>query len=191
MSSSKPFTYLIGWTRLNKFYYGVRYGINAHPETLWKTYFTSSNFVEKFRGEHGEPDLISIRRTFDDIMKARLWETKVLRRMKVVRRDDFLNMTDHPGLPLRLGTTHKAESIAKMRKPMAEERKKNISKAVRGKNQKRWLVKTPETEFCITSLDYLYEQGMDSLYVSFRLGRPMKRGRFKGWSLVQLQDVIL
>jgi hypothetical protein len=73
-----------------------------------------------------------------------------------------------------------------MKKPMSAIRKANISKAVKGKNQKRWLVKTPTTEFCIVSLDYLYENKLDSLYGSFKAGRPMTRGKLKGWSLTQL-----
>ena len=38
-----PYTYLIGWSKLDKWYYGCRYGINCHPDDFWKTYFTSSN----------------------------------------------------------------------------------------------------------------------------------------------------
>lgn len=191
MSSSEPFTYLVGWSCLNAYYYGVRYGASVNPKTLWTTYFTSSSFVHDFWKANGEPDVISIRRTFSDSMAARAWEVRVLRRMKVVARTDFLNRSDKPSPPSRLGALHSESSISKMKKPMAEDRKKNISKAVRGKNQKQWLIKTPETEFCIQSLDYLSEQKIKSLYCSFRNKQPITRGRLKGWSLTQIQDVII
>ena len=38
-----PYTYLIGWSNLNKFYYGVRYGKGCHPSDLWVKYFGSRN----------------------------------------------------------------------------------------------------------------------------------------------------
>ena len=62
-----PYTYLIGWGRLHTFYYGCEYSKNAgrvaHPSNLWSSYFTSSKHVRKFREEHGEPDIIQIRKT--------------------------------------------------------------------------------------------------------------------------------
>jgi hypothetical protein len=52
--------------------------------------------------------------------------------------------------------------------------------------QKKWLVTSPETSFCLVSLDYLKENNMGCLYSSFRSGRPMTRGKYKGWSLSQI-----
>src|SRR5574343_18298 len=69
-----PYTYLIGWTQHQKFYYGVRFAKNCHPSDLWKSYFTSSKHVKNFRIQFGEPDLISVRRTFTSIDTARKWE---------------------------------------------------------------------------------------------------------------------
>lgn len=86
-----PYTYLIGWSHLNVWYYGLRYGKNCHPDDLWVKYFSSSKQVKHFRKEHGEPDVVQIRRTFSDVTKAKLWENKVLR--KVYLRDDFLNIS--------------------------------------------------------------------------------------------------
>ena len=57
-----PYTYLIGWKSLDKWYYGVRYGKGVHPSDLWVVYFTSSRHVKKFRDDHGEPDVIEIRK---------------------------------------------------------------------------------------------------------------------------------
>jgi hypothetical protein len=42
-----PYTYLIGWSKLNLWYYGSQYGKKAHPSNLWRTYFTSLEEVNK------------------------------------------------------------------------------------------------------------------------------------------------
>lgn len=94
MTNFTPFTYLIGWKSLNKFYYGVRYAKNCHPDDLWKTYFTSSKYVSEFRKYNGEPDIIQIRRTFLSQTDARLWESKVLRRTNSVKQERWLNKFD-------------------------------------------------------------------------------------------------
>lgn len=89
------YTYLIGWSKLDIWYYGVRFSSKAKPEDLWKTYFTSSRSVKKFRKENGEPDVIQIRKMFDCSKKAREWETKVITRMKLVESKRWLNQTDN------------------------------------------------------------------------------------------------
>jgi hypothetical protein len=92
-----PYTYLIGWSTKNRWYYGVRYGAKAHPDDLWKSYFTSSKYVRAFATEHGPPDVIRVRRTFASAAAAREWETRVLRRMRVVEDDRFLNLNHGDG----------------------------------------------------------------------------------------------
>lgn len=89
-----PYTYLIGWKHYNIYYYGCQYGyktITANPQNLWKTYFTSSPYVKEAIEQYGEPDIIEIRQTFTNGQKCQDWEAKVLRRMKVLHRTDFLN----------------------------------------------------------------------------------------------------
>lgn len=93
-----PYTYLIGWSKLNTYYYGLRFAEGCHPDELWKTYFTSSKYVAEFVAQHGDPDVIEIRRIFHEVPKARLWEHTVLRRMKVIHRGDFLNRTDNKSI---------------------------------------------------------------------------------------------
>ncbi len=66
MSIYIPYTYIIGWSLYNKYYYGVRYAKNCNPNDLWKTYFTSSKYVKEFRNNHGEPDIIQVRKTFEN-----------------------------------------------------------------------------------------------------------------------------
>jgi hypothetical protein len=62
----KAYTYLVGCTELNKFYYGVRYSRKSNPENFWKDYFTSSEYVKEYREKYGEPDIIQVRKTFDN-----------------------------------------------------------------------------------------------------------------------------
>lgn len=88
----QPYTYLVGWSKLNKWYYGVRYSKYATPSELWVKYFTSSKYVKIFRKKYGEPDVIQVRRIFDDKYKAILWEQKVLKRLNVEKNNKFLNV---------------------------------------------------------------------------------------------------
>lgn len=119
-----PYTYLIGWTGQNRWYYGCRFGKGCHPSDLWVTYFTSSKLVRIFREKYGEPNIIQIRRVFSDVNKCRLVEHITLRRLKVVNKDKWLNKTDnksieieaamrgHKNRPSRKGIPNSANSIA-------------------------------------------------------------------------------
>jgi hypothetical protein len=104
----QPYTYLIGWSVHNKWYYGVRFANysekdTANPSELWVAYFTSSRHVQKFREENGDPDIIQIRKTFSSKESARLWGHKVLRRMRVTLREEFLNKSDAISIPSQKG----------------------------------------------------------------------------------------
>lgn len=48
MSIYIPFTYLIGWSKYDKWYYGVRFAKGCNPDDLWNTYFTSSGILHEF-----------------------------------------------------------------------------------------------------------------------------------------------
>jgi hypothetical protein len=98
-----PYTYLIGWTEQNKFYYGVRYASNCTPSELMITYFTSSSRVIEMIGLYGLPNIIQVRKTFTTTKKARLWEHKVLRRMAVIKLDKWLNRTDNQSIEPQFG----------------------------------------------------------------------------------------
>lgn len=86
-----PYTYLIGWSHLNTWYYGRRTAHNCHPSDLWVTYPTSSKYVEMFAQEHGDPDIIEIRRIFNTALACAEWETKVLVRLDAQNDPKFLN----------------------------------------------------------------------------------------------------
>jgi hypothetical protein len=92
MKQNTPYTYLIGWKNHNKWYYGVRYSSKCNPDDLWKTYFTSSKQVEMFIVKFGDPDIIQVRKTFNDPKKAKLWEDNVLRRLGVSTNTKWLNI---------------------------------------------------------------------------------------------------
>ena len=89
MKKRKPYTYLIGWSNHNKWYYGVRYAKDCHPIDLWTTYFTSSKSVLEYRNKYGEPDIIEVRKVFDDMTSAIKYETKVLKRLNCSKRYCF------------------------------------------------------------------------------------------------------
>lgn len=87
-------------------YYGVRYAKGCHPSDFWVTYFTSSKKVSEYRKIHGDPDVIEIRKTFtsdNKINESREFETKVLRRLQVHKRSDYLNVGINKGIPPMFG----------------------------------------------------------------------------------------
>lgn len=87
-----PYTYHIFNTVTQQHYYGVRYSKNCHPNDLWVTYFTSSKYVQKLIDQYGKDSFIfEVRKTFDTPEAALAWEHKVLRRLKVRDRLDWLN----------------------------------------------------------------------------------------------------
>jgi len=89
----KAYTYLIGWSSMNKYYFGLRYKRGCKTTDLWTKYFTSSKQVKMMREFFGEPDIIQIRTMFDDISKAREHEHKILSRLQVLKNDKWLNNT--------------------------------------------------------------------------------------------------
>jgi hypothetical protein len=89
----QPYTYLIGWSHLDTWYYGSETGKLkcAKPTNLWTTYFTSSRYVKEFRELHGDPDVIEVRKVFVTADAALLWEHKVLMRLKASSNTRWLN----------------------------------------------------------------------------------------------------
>ena len=129
----QPYTYLIGWKLQQKYYYGVRYAKNSSPDDFWIKYFTSSPSVSAMRLIFGEPDIKQIRKIFSTRDQARRWETRVLKRMKLVIREDFLNKNDSPAPPInnRIMTAETKEKIGSSNKgkPKSEEHKQKIREA--------------------------------------------------------------
>lgn len=89
-----PYTYLVGWTHLDRWYYGVKFGLKSHPDDFWINYFTSSKLVKQMVLDHGNPDVIEIRKTFDSPLAATKWEATVLQRLNVINDDRWINRSD-------------------------------------------------------------------------------------------------
>ena len=89
----KAYTYLITHKPTGQRYYGFRSANTVAPEEdLWKRYFTSSKRVQQLVEETGADSFdVEVRKTFDTQEQATQWETKVLRRMRVLESDQWLN----------------------------------------------------------------------------------------------------
>jgi hypothetical protein len=147
MAIYTPYTYLIGWSTLDKWYYGVRYAkkskclyeTGCHPDELWVTYFTSSDYVKNFILENGEPDIIQIRKTFDSKESATKWEEEVLKRINAHKRSDFLNK--HAGKSIIL-SEEVLERISRKRKEkwnsLSAEEQQNIREERRNRSKSFW-----------------------------------------------------
>jgi hypothetical protein len=138
--SYEPFVYFIGWSHLDVFYIGCRYGktVNAHPIQLWTTYFTSSDYVKEFREINGEPDIIRIEKTFKDKEVCIKYEVKLLTRMKVIKDCRFLNKSVGNGKftatgPKSAATKLKMSIAAKNLPPKSAETREKISIGNKGK----------------------------------------------------------
>lgn len=91
-SKTYPYVYLIINKTTQLKYYGVRYCNGANPDKFWVDYFTSSSMIHTLINMYGKDDFIfEIRKIFNSKTKAILHEQKVLRRLKVNIRSDFLN----------------------------------------------------------------------------------------------------
>lgn len=125
------YTYLIGWQKHNLFYYGVRFARNCHPDDLWVSYFTSSSHVKAQRERFGDPDLIQVRKKFGDNPEAaKLWEDKVLRRLKVADKPQWLNKYNGTFLGFRKVWN---DGLTKDTSPLLWKISKKISLKAKGK----------------------------------------------------------
>ncbi len=87
------YTYLVGWSKHGKFYYGAQWNKKANPDDLWTKYFTSSHHLKKFRDQHGEPDIVQVRKTFgDNAIACREWEERFLTRIRRRHIGQWLNV---------------------------------------------------------------------------------------------------
>lgn len=136
----KPYTYLIGWSKLKKYYYGVRFAKKCNPNEFWVRYFTSSKLVKEYRLKYGEPDIIEIRKTFKTRETAILWEIKVLNRMKVLYDEKWLNQNVSGAVILNQETRKiiaeklRGRTRADQRgKKRSKESKKKMSDAAKGR----------------------------------------------------------
>ncbi len=89
-----PYVYHICWSKTNMHYIGVEYKQTAHPDNLWSKYYTSSKKVKAYREENGEPDIIEVRKTFNNLVECREYEYKLLTKINASISDNFLNKSN-------------------------------------------------------------------------------------------------
>lgn len=107
-----PYCYLIGWSKINKWYYGSRFTIKkcANPSDLFATYKTSSKVVHDYIAKYGNPDIVEVRKTFKDAESALKWEQTVLRRIKAKYNQNWLNKCDGSGQQFNKHVTTKTKN---------------------------------------------------------------------------------
>ena len=123
-----PFTYLVKHIPTNRYYYGVRFRKKCNPNDLWTKYFTSSKKVKGLIKRYEKKSFqFEIRKTFKTAQQAMAWEFKVVRRMKVVGRKDFLNQSDNKRIdPKLLSKMRKGKGNPMYGVKMSKEHKKKI-----------------------------------------------------------------
>jgi hypothetical protein len=88
----QPYTYYLYHIPTGKKYYGYQYHKKCNPTDLWIKYFSSSDKVLELITEYGKDSFIAeVRKLFNTGEEAYIWEQNVLRRIKAVERDDWLN----------------------------------------------------------------------------------------------------
>lgn len=98
------YTYLIGWRKLDKWYYGSRVANKKPPkDDLFCDYFTSSRFVKMFIEEHGIPDSIRIHKEFETSCACRLYEERFLKCVGAKDSLRWLNKNDTHAPPVLCG----------------------------------------------------------------------------------------
>jgi len=132
----KPYTYLIKHKPSGKVYYGFRSANKVDPEQdLWKQYFTSSSKVQQLIEETGVDSFdVEVRRVFETKEQAILWETRVLRRCKVLHDDRWINQ-NIAGYIVPTEESRKKISDYHKDKPKTNEHKQNLSKSQKGKSK--------------------------------------------------------
>jgi hypothetical protein len=149
----KPYTYLIKHRPSGKVYYGFRAANKVEPaQDLWQHYFTSSPKVQQLIEETGRDSFdIEIRRVFETKEKAVAWETRVLRRCKVLYDDRWINQ-NVAGYIVPTEESRKKISDYHKDKPKSEEHRKNLSESQKGKPKVNSKNKTSEYRSLMSKL---------------------------------------
>lgn len=124
-----PYTYLIGWTAHNKWYYGVRYSEKSNDDDLWESYFTSSKYVHEYVEKWGNPDYIKIRVKFKSPKQAIRCEDRVIQKLQLYKKETFLNKAYSGAIYYDEDVRRKISESAK--KPRSEAFREARSKAMK------------------------------------------------------------
>ena len=142
MEQYKAYTYLLKFTPTGKVYYGVRFKnirLKRHPhEDFMIHYTTSSEQINALIKEHGiESFEWEIRKLFDTSGEAIAWETKVLRRCNVLKRQDIWLNANIAGYKITTEKGRKTISNTHKGVPKSEEHKNKMKLIMIGKNKGR------------------------------------------------------
>jgi hypothetical protein len=142
----KPYTYLIKHRPSGKVYYGFRSANKVDPEQdLWKQYFTSSSKVQQLIEETGVDSFdVEVRRVFETKEQAILWETRVLRRCRVLEDDRWINQ-NIAGYVVPTEESRKKISDYHKDKPKTDEHKQKIRQSQKG-SKRPWSKKNLPTD---------------------------------------------
>ena len=153
----QSYTYLIKCKVTGQVYYGSRtknVRLKRTPlEDLMIYYTTSSNDVNDLIKQYGiEAFDWEVRQTFNDLAKPGVWETKVLRRMKVLQRRDIWLNANIAGKKVLTKSGAKKISATHKDKPKTEEHKQKLSDVQKGKRKVNSKNKTPEYRALMSTL---------------------------------------
>lgn len=125
------FTYYLYHKPTNKNYYGVRYAKDANPDSLWKTYFSSSKIVKRLIEEYG-PDsfFVEVRKQFKTKEQAFKCEQKILKKFDVINNPNWLNCSVGGSYLFKKPFGIPAHN---KNKKMSEEQKLKISNSMKGR----------------------------------------------------------
>jgi hypothetical protein len=132
----KPYTYLIKHKPTNRVYYGMRAANKVDPQQdLWQHYFTSSPKVQQLIEETGRDSFeVEVRRVFEAKEQAVAWETRVLRRCRVLEDNRWINQ-NVAGYIVPTEESRKKISDFHKGKPKSEEHKEKIRQGNIGKKK--------------------------------------------------------
>lgn len=154
---TQPFTYIVGWTKANIYYIGVKYAKGCKPEDLGTTYFTSSKKIGALWA-YIEPDFKCIY-PFDTADEALAFEETLQQEFNVLKSSQFANKQIRgkhfkmdqdaiermrktktgragPNLGRKMSDAHKLKlSVAFKGRYISPEHREKISSALKGKKK--------------------------------------------------------
>ena len=135
----KPYTYLVKHKKTGKVYYGSRcQNFTKFKRTplddFWNYYTTSSENINNIIKEEGKDVFeYEIRRTFNTVEEMINWETKVLKRMKVLENQNVWLNGNIAGYKILTEAGARKISETHKDKPKTEDHKKKLSTSQKGK----------------------------------------------------------
>ena len=138
MNNIKPYTYLLKFKPTGQLYYGsriknVKLGLTPE-EDFMKKYATSSKKINQLVEEFGVDAFEWKIRTHNTEQQATAWETRFLKRCKVLEHPDVWFNRNITGHILATEESNKKISEYHTGKPKSEDHKQKLSESLMGKN---------------------------------------------------------